>query len=93
MLAKGLGRCTVQSPWDLFSTGAAIQVQWSSVILPASSARSRFRKCRYETVSERALTATWVIDEVMGAVQRGYRVLKINQYYEYEVTHYDPKTG
>jgi hypothetical protein len=50
-------------------------------------------QCRHETSSERALTATWVVEEVRVAVQRDYRVIKIHEIYEYEVTQYDPKTG
>ena len=38
------------------------------------------------TVSKRALTATWVVNEVRVAVERGYLVLKIHEFYEYEVT-------
>jgi hypothetical protein len=44
-------------------------------------------------VSERALTANWVLDEVWLAVERGYCVLKIHESYEYEGTQYGPKTG
>lgn len=43
--------------------------------------------------SERALTATRVVDEVRLAVEPSYRVLKIHEFYEYEVKQYDPKTG
>ena len=50
-------------------------------------------RCSHEKASERALTATWVVDEVRVAVQHGYTVLKIHEFYEYEVTRYDPKTG
>ena len=39
---------------------------------------------------ERALTATWVVDEVRVAVKHG---LKSHECYEYEITKYDPKTG
>jgi hypothetical protein len=35
----------------------------------------------------------WVVDEVRVAVQHGYNVLKIHEFYDYEVTQYDPKTG
>jgi hypothetical protein len=42
---------------------------------------------------QRALNGTWVVDEVRVAVEHGYRVLKIHEFYEYEVTQYDPKTG
>ena len=33
------------------------------------------------------------MNEVRVAVDRGYRALKIHEFYEYEVTHCDPKTG
>jgi hypothetical protein len=39
----------------------------------------------------RALIGTWVIDEVLLAVQKGYRILEIHELYEY-VTRYDPET-
>jgi hypothetical protein len=45
------------------------------------------------TISERALTATWVVDEVRVAVEHGYLVLKIHEFYEYEITQYDQKRG
>jgi hypothetical protein len=50
-------------------------------------------ECPHETVAERALTGTWVIDEVRMAVQKGYNVVEIYEIYEYEVTRYDPQTG
>ena len=43
--------------------------------------------------AERAVTGTWVIDEVRLAVQKGYEVVEIFELYEYEVTRYDPQTG
>jgi hypothetical protein len=39
------------------------------------------------------MIATWVVDEVRVAVERGYRILKIHEFYEYEVTQYDTTTG
>ena len=44
-------------------------------------------------MSDRALTATWAVDELKLAVYRGYLVLKIHEFYEFKVTQYDPKTG
>lgn len=41
----------------------------------------------------KALTAIWVVDEVMLAVEQDYLVMKIHEFYEYEVTQYDPQTG
>jgi hypothetical protein len=42
---------------------------------------------------ERALTGTWMLDEVRLAVGKGYRILEIYEVYEYQVTRYDPQTG
>ena len=39
-----------------------------------------------------ALTATWVIDEVRLAVQKGYRILEIHEGYDYSVTRYDTES-
>jgi hypothetical protein len=50
-------------------------------------------ECSHETVADRALTGTWVIDEVRLAVQKCYIVVKIFEIYEYVVTRYDLQTG
>jgi len=42
---------------------------------------------------ERALSGTWVMDEVRLAVEKGYRILEIYEVYEYQVTQYDPITA
>jgi len=42
---------------------------------------------------DRALTGTWVIDDVRLAVEKGYRILEIYEVYEYQVTQYYPVTG
>jgi hypothetical protein len=39
------------------------------------------------------LDGTWVIDEVRLAVSKGYRILEIQEVYQYEVTQYDPETS
>jgi hypothetical protein len=48
-------------------------------------------ECAHETVAERALLGTWVLDEVRLAVQKGYKVIEIYEVYEYKVTQYDPQ--
>ena len=50
-------------------------------------------ECAHETAAERALTGTWVMDEVRTAVEKGYKVLEIFEVYEYDVTQYDHQTG
>jgi hypothetical protein len=44
-------------------------------------------------VAERALTGTWVLDEIRLAVQHGYEVVEVHEVYEYQVTSYDPHPG
>ena len=41
---------------------------------------------------KRALSGTWIIDEVWVAVRKGYRILEIHELYEYNVTRYDPES-
>ena len=50
------------------------------------------RECFHTTDEERALTGTWVIDEVRLAVQKLYMILEVHELYEYYVTRYDPET-
>lgn len=42
--------------------------------------------------SERALTTTCVVDEVRVVLRHGSRLLRIHDFYEYEVRQYEPKT-
>ena len=49
--------------------------------------------CVHTRDEERALSGTWVMDEVRLAVEKGYRILEIYEVYEYQVTEYNPKTG
>ena len=50
-------------------------------------------ECTHKEDEDRALTGTWVMDEVRLAVEKGYRVLEIYKVYEYQVTQYSPETG
>ena len=50
-------------------------------------------ECPHSTNAEKALTGTWIMDEVRLAVQKGYKVLEIFEVYEYDVTQYDWQTG
>jgi hypothetical protein len=48
--------------------------------------------CKHESVAERALVGTWVVDEVRLAVDKGYRLIEVYEFYEYDVTQFDPAT-
>jgi len=40
---------------------------------------------------DRALTGAWIMDEMRGAVEKGYWILEIYEVNEYQVTQYDPQ--
>jgi hypothetical protein len=54
---------------------------------------NRETDCSHESVAERALVGTWVLDEVRLAVEKGYRVIEVMEVYEYQVTQFDHATG
>ena len=95
MLAKGLVRCTLLPPRDLYHPVLPYRCNGRLLccLYRACAESGSEGRCCHETVSERALTATWVVNEVRVAVQHGYTILKIHEFCEHEVTHYDPKTG
>ena len=49
-------------------------------------------ECTHTEDAERALTGTWVMDELRLAVEKGYRILEIYELYEFQVTQYSPET-
>ena len=50
-------------------------------------------QCQHLLDAERAISGTWVLDEVRLAVTKGYKVLEIHEVYEYAVTQYDKASG
>ena len=46
-------------------------------------------QCEHFSNAERAISGTWVLDEVRLAVTKGYRIVEIDEVYEYAVTQYD----
>ena len=54
--------------------------------------QNRTEDCTHDTVAERALTGTWVLDEIRQAVKKGYKLVEVHEVYEYQVIQYDPQT-
>jgi len=50
-------------------------------------------ECQHFSDAKRCLDGTWVIDEVRLAVNKGYKILEVQEVYHYEVTQYNPDTG
>ena len=49
--------------------------------------------CQHFSDAERAITGTWVLNEVRLAVRKSYRILAFHEVYEYVVTQYDKASG
>ncbi|KAK5650119.1 hypothetical protein RI129_001148 [Pyrocoelia pectoralis] len=49
-------------------------------------------ECHHK-VEERAFVGTWVIDEVVKALEKGYEILEIYEIWNYKVDQYDGKNG
>jgi len=43
-------------------------------------------ECQHFSDVERAISDTWVTDEIRMAFEKGYRILEIHELYEYKVT-------
>jgi len=50
-------------------------------------------QCQHVTDAERAISGTWFSDEVRLAVTKGYKVVEIQEVFQYAVTQYDRATG
>jgi hypothetical protein len=97
MLQKdGLIKCTILPPTHLFHPVLLFRYYNRLLFCLCRSCavqQNRTEDCTHETVEERALTGTWVLDEIRLAVQHGYEVVEVYEVYDYQVTRYDPQTG
>ena len=96
MLAKeGQVRCTVLPPRDIYHPVLPYRCNGRLLfcLCRTCAESSSQEQCSHLKDFERALTATWVVDGIRFADEHGYNVLKIHEFYEYEITQYDPKTG
>ena len=50
-------------------------------------------QCQHFSGAERAISGTWILDEVRLALTKGYRIVEIHEVYEYAVTQYDKASG
>jgi hypothetical protein len=81
---------------EVVPPGLAIQIKSEISLLSLSHMCRRIqyghRMHTHTEVGERALTGTWVMDEVRLAVQKGYKVTEVYEVYEYETTQCVPQS-
>lgn len=89
MRREGIVKCTVLPPRYVYHP--VLQYRCNKRVLfclcrTCSETGDGSVECTHESETARALTGKWVVDGVRAAVERGYRVLEIQEFYEYEVT-------
>ena len=96
LLKDGLMKCSILSPRHLYHPVLPFRCYKRLLFYLCRSCAvepNRTEVCTQETVAERALTGTWVLDEIKLAVQKACKLVEVQEVYEYQVTHYDPQTG
>jgi len=93
---EGLIKCTILPPTDLYHP--VLPFRCNKKLLFCLCRTCAFEQnmrgpCQHLSDAERAISGTWVLDEVRMAVSKGYRILEIHEMYEYAVTQYDADTG
>lgn len=90
---NGLIKCKILPPQNLFHP-VLPQKQNGKLMFSLCSRCSEIQNvgnCSHSD-EQRAISGTWVIDEVLKALEKGYIICNIYEIYEYEVEQYDPIT-
>jgi hypothetical protein len=91
-----LFKCTIVPPKDLYHPVLPFRHNKNLLFSLCRSCvleQDTTGECQHFSDAERCLDGTWVIDEVRLAVNKGYKILEIQELYQYEVTQYNPDTG
>jgi len=89
-------KCTIVPPMNLYHPVLPFRCNKKLLFCLCSTCaheQNLRRECRHFTDAERALSGTWVIPEIKVAVAKGYKILEIQEVYEYQVTQYNQETG
>jgi hypothetical protein len=96
MLKKGgLIKCCVMPPTKLFHPVLPYRCNNKLLFCLCRTCAEELNmatECTHTSVKDRALTGTWVMDEVRMAVEKGYKVVEVYEVYEYQTTMYDRQT-
>ncbi|KAG8235576.1 hypothetical protein J437_LFUL013126 [Ladona fulva] len=91
---EGLVKCTVLPPTDIYHPVLPVKIN-NKLMFPlcrTCASEENQGECRH-TEGERAITGTWVSDEVKVAVREGYRVTRIHEVWQYATSVYNSITG
>ena len=93
---EGLIKCTVVPPTELYHPVLPFRCNKKLLLCLCRKCvleQNTRGECQYFSDVESAISGTWVTDEIRMAVEKGYRILEIEEVYEYKVTQYNRDTG
>lgn len=90
---NGIIKCVVLPPKRLYHPVLPLKMHNKLLFVLCHKCASdiSFESCRHSN-DERSFTGTYVAEELRVAVRKGYKILKLYEAWEYEMTQYDPIT-
>jgi G:T-mismatch repair DNA endonuclease (very short patch repair protein) len=88
----GLIKCKILPPTDLYHPVLPLKMnnKLMFVLCRTCGENMKNENCKHST-DERILHGTWVIDEVLKAIEKGYKIQEIQEIWKYKVVQYDPE--
>ncbi|XP_023312242.1 uncharacterized protein LOC108915368 [Anoplophora glabripennis] len=95
-IIDGVIKCKILPPQNLYHPVLPTKMNNKLLFVLCRTCGEQMNKgeCQHSD-KERALTGTWIVDEVLKAVEKGYRLLEIREIWSYQIDQYDKvaKTG
>lgn len=92
----GLIKCKILPPQNLYHPVLPKKMnnKLMFVLCQTCGETMNYEQCTHSE-DQRALTGTWVIDEILKSLEKGYKVLEIFEIWKYQTIQFDPvsKTG
>ncbi|XP_031342995.1 uncharacterized protein LOC116170631, partial [Photinus pyralis] len=90
----GLIKCKVLPPQNLFHPVLPIKLNNKLMFPLCYSCAKNFTQedCSHE-IGDRAIVGTWVADEIVKSIEKGYRIMEVYEVWSYKTEQYDGKSG
>ncbi|XP_018576210.1 uncharacterized protein LOC108914802 [Anoplophora glabripennis] len=88
----GIIKCKILPPQELYHPVLPLKSN-NKLMFPLcrTCCQHMSDECEH-TEDERALTGTWVIDEVLKSLEKGYKIVEIYEIWKYKIEQYNPNT-
>lgn len=90
----GLIKCTILPPEELYHPvlPQKINNKLMFILCRTCGQDMNYNECKH-TSEERVLEGTWVLDEVLKALEKGYKIQKIHEIWKYNVRKFNKENG